>query len=139
MLLCTLYILVGLALTGTIIELVRRQYAESWQRLQALRGLLSETLKKFSEQTGAKIDTSADISASNFQSDLKKIITVMSLSKLRPSASSKNRQLNVRIPKNEWEDAVQTFIRDFKNSQTTSTSLNSKKPILQIIIYESSV
>lgn len=34
MLLCTLYILVGLALTSTIIELVRRQYAQSWQKLQ---------------------------------------------------------------------------------------------------------
>jgi len=34
MLLCTLYILVGLALTSTIIELVRRQYAQSWAKLQ---------------------------------------------------------------------------------------------------------
>lgn len=34
MLWCTLYILVGLALTSTIIELVRRQYAQSWQKLQ---------------------------------------------------------------------------------------------------------
>lgn len=34
MLLCTLFILVGLALTSTIIELVRRQYASSWQKLQ---------------------------------------------------------------------------------------------------------
>lgn len=34
MMLCTFYILIGLALTSTIIELVRRQYAQSWQRLQ---------------------------------------------------------------------------------------------------------
>lgn len=34
MLWCTLYILVGLALTSTIIELVRRQYAQSWEKLQ---------------------------------------------------------------------------------------------------------
>lgn len=34
MLWCTLYILVGLALTSTIIELVRRQYAQSWQKFQ---------------------------------------------------------------------------------------------------------
>lgn len=34
MLLCTLFILVGLALTSTIIELVRRQYASSWHKLQ---------------------------------------------------------------------------------------------------------
>ncbi|XP_043483178.1 TWiK family of potassium channels protein 7-like isoform X2 [Leptopilina heterotoma] len=52
MLLCTLYILVGLALTGTIIELVRRQYAQSWRRLQALSGPLTETLKKIGEHAG---------------------------------------------------------------------------------------
>ena len=34
MLFCTLYILIGLALTSTIIELVRRQYAESWQQMK---------------------------------------------------------------------------------------------------------
>lgn len=38
MLLCTLYILIGLALTSTIIELVRRQYATSWAKLQVSAG-----------------------------------------------------------------------------------------------------
>lgn len=33
-LVCTLYILMGLALTSTIIELVRRQYAESWEKMK---------------------------------------------------------------------------------------------------------
>ncbi|XP_039304167.1 TWiK family of potassium channels protein 7 isoform X2 [Solenopsis invicta] len=51
-LLCTLYILVGLALTSTIIELVRRQYAQSWRRLQRLSGPLAETLRKLGEQAG---------------------------------------------------------------------------------------
>ncbi len=37
MLFCMIYILVGLAVTSTIIELVRRQYAESWQKMQELR------------------------------------------------------------------------------------------------------
>ena len=37
MFLCMVYILVGLAVTSTIIELVRRQYAESWQKMQELR------------------------------------------------------------------------------------------------------
>ena len=37
MLLCIIYILVGLAFTSTIIELVRRQYAESWRKMQELR------------------------------------------------------------------------------------------------------
>ncbi|KAL6443546.1 hypothetical protein ACFW04_001598 [Cataglyphis niger] len=62
-LLCTLYILVGLALTGTIIELVRRQYAQSWRRLQRLSGPLAETLRKLGEQAGG------DMSA--LHSDLK--------------------------------------------------------------------
>lgn len=48
MLLCTLYILIGMALTSTFIELIRRQYAESWRRIaQAMSGpLLAEGLKK---------------------------------------------------------------------------------------------
>jgi len=37
MLMCMIYMLVGLAVTSTIIELVRRQYAESWQKMQELR------------------------------------------------------------------------------------------------------
>lgn len=53
MLLCTIYIMVGLALTSTAIELVRIQYADSWKkmrelssRLQGLSGPLAESLKK---------------------------------------------------------------------------------------------
>jgi len=55
MMLCTIYILVGLAFTTTIIELVRRQYAESWRKMQELRAQiqaqlkLADTLKKISE------------------------------------------------------------------------------------------
>lgn len=58
MLLCTVYILVGLAFTSTIIELVRRQYAESWKKMQELRAQiqaqlkLADTLKKISETAG---------------------------------------------------------------------------------------
>lgn len=60
MLFCTLYILVGLALTSTIIELVRRQYAQSWQQLQALSGPLADTLRRLGASgTGAGIDVSA--------------------------------------------------------------------------------
>lgn len=42
MLVCTLYILIGLALTSTIIELVRRQYAESWQQMKVRRRNVSK-------------------------------------------------------------------------------------------------
>jgi hypothetical protein len=59
MLLCTLYILVGLALTSTIIELVRRQYAQSWRRLQALSGPLADTLRRLGESAGGGIDVTA--------------------------------------------------------------------------------
>lgn len=73
MFMCTLYILLGLALTSTIIELVRRQYARSWKTLQALTGPLAETLKRMGENTGAGIDITM------FQNDLKKILTVVRL------------------------------------------------------------
>lgn len=47
MLLCTLYILIGLALTSTIIELVRRQYVQSWQKLQQLKlGSFADSLRQ---------------------------------------------------------------------------------------------
>lgn len=50
MLLCTLYILIGLALTSTIIELVRREYVRSWQKLQQLKlGRFADSLKKLGE------------------------------------------------------------------------------------------
>lgn len=55
MLLSTVYILVGMSCFTTIIELVRRQYAESWRKMQELRAQiqaqlrLAETLKRLSE------------------------------------------------------------------------------------------
>ena len=71
MLVCTIYILVGMAFTTTIIELVRyiifllniqvinrREYAESWRKMQELRAQiqaqlkLADTLRKLGEQAG---------------------------------------------------------------------------------------
>lgn len=53
MLICTLYILIGLALTSTIIELVRRQYIQSWQKLQQLRfAKIQESLKRLGDMHG---------------------------------------------------------------------------------------
>ena len=40
MLVCTVYILIGLALTTTIIEIVRRQYAQSWKQMKMLTARL---------------------------------------------------------------------------------------------------
>ncbi|KAI9589365.1 hypothetical protein GQX74_007534 [Glossina fuscipes] len=66
MLLCTLYILIGLALTSTIIELVRRQYATSWAKLQELSGPMAETLRRLGETAGTGLDYAA----------LQKVLTV---------------------------------------------------------------
>ena len=61
MLMCTVYIFIGMAFTTTIIELVRRQYAESWRKMIELRAQiqaqlkLAETLKKLAEHAGQQI------------------------------------------------------------------------------------
>lgn len=58
MLICTIYIFIGMAFTSTIIELVRRQYAESWRKMVELRAQiqaqlkLAETLKRLAEHAG---------------------------------------------------------------------------------------
>ncbi|XP_066581958.1 TWiK family of potassium channels protein 7-like [Prorops nasuta] len=122
-LLCTMYILVGLALTGTIIELVRRQYAQSWRRLQALSGPLAETIRKLGEQAGG------DMSA--FQTDLRKVLTVISMPRLKWSGSGHGDSKD-----EEWEEAVEAVLRDIANSATAPPP---KKPIVQIVVYESSV
>ncbi|OAD53064.1 TWiK family of potassium channels protein 7 [Eufriesea mexicana] len=124
-LLCTLYILVGLALTSTIIELVRRQYAQSWRRLQRLSGPLAETIRRLGEQAGG------DMSA--LHSDLRRVLTVISMPRLKWSAS-----LNRGDTKDqEWEEAVEAVLRDIA-ANTNNTQLK-KKQIVQIVIYESSV
>ncbi|XP_026825386.1 TWiK family of potassium channels protein 7 [Ooceraea biroi] len=120
-LLCTLYILVGLALTGTIIELVRRQYAQSWRRLQRLSGPLAETLRKLGEQAGG------DMSA--LHSDLRKVLTVISMPRLRWSAS-----IDRGVSKDQdWEEAVEAVLRDI------AAAASPRKQIVQVVIYESSV
>ncbi|XP_029662369.1 TWiK family of potassium channels protein 7-like isoform X1 [Formica exsecta] len=123
-LLCTLYILVGLALTGTIIELVRRQYAQSWRRLQRLSGPLAETLRKLGEQAGG------DMSA--LHSDLRKVLTIISMPRLRWSTSIDRDVTKDR----DWEEAVEAVLRDIAASATVPPP---KKPIVQIVVYESSV
>ncbi|XP_049864940.1 TWiK family of potassium channels protein 7-like [Pectinophora gossypiella] len=122
MLLCTLYILIGLALTSTIIELVRRQYARSWQQLRALSGPLADTLRRLGD-AGRGVDVSA------LHNDLRKVLTVVTMPRLSGGrdALSDKRQL-------EWEAAVEAVIRDI------TAPVNQKKPpIVQIVIYESSV
>lgn len=45
MLVSIAYILVGLALTTSIIELIRRQYAQSWKKMQELTNRLQGNVK----------------------------------------------------------------------------------------------
>lgn len=67
MLWCTVYILVGLALTSTIIELVRRQYAESWQRFQDLS--FADTIRRM-QLGGGGMDVSG------LQNDIRRVLMV---------------------------------------------------------------
>ena len=54
----TVYVLVGMTVFTTIIEIVRRQYEESMRKMQELRAQiqaqlkLADTLKKISEAAG---------------------------------------------------------------------------------------
>ena len=60
MMVCTVYIFLGLAFTSTIIEIVRRQMVENLRRMQELRAQiqaqvkLAETLKKISDNAGRR-------------------------------------------------------------------------------------
>ncbi|XP_014355577.1 TWiK family of potassium channels protein 9 [Papilio machaon] len=123
MLLCTLYILIGLALTSTIIELVRRQYARSWQQLRALSGPLADTLRRLGD-AGRGVDVSA------LHNDLRKVLTIVTMPRLGSGKDmlGEKRQL-------ELEAAVEAVIRDI----TTPIQSPQKPPIVQIVIYESSV
>ncbi|XP_076618032.1 uncharacterized protein LOC143340226 isoform X1 [Colletes latitarsis] len=124
-LLCTLYILVGLALTSTIIELVRLQYTQSWRRLQRLSGPLAEAMRRLGEHAGG------DMSA--FHSDLRKVLTVISMPRLKWSASFNRADSKDR----DWEEAVEVVLRDI--AATAQNAQSNNKPIVQIVIYESSV
>ncbi|XP_066257311.1 potassium channel subfamily K member 6 [Euwallacea similis] len=124
MLLCTLYILVGLALTSTIIELVRRQYAQSWRQLQALRGPLAENFRKFA-------DNAPGLDVMAFQHDLMKVLTVVSMPKRIGSRRDKKEKDKTD---KEWEEAIQAVIQDI-----TVKNASKEPPVLQIVIYESSV
>ncbi|PSN47901.1 hypothetical protein C0J52_03388 [Blattella germanica] len=117
MLLCTLYILVGLALTSTIIELVRRQYAQSWRRLQALSGPLADTLRRLGESAGGGIDVTA----------LQKMLTIVSVPRRFQGGASGEKE------RQEWEEAMAAVLRDI------AVNPKQQQPVVQIVIYESSV
>ena len=58
MLISMIYLLVGIAVISTIIELMRRQYNEAWRKMQELRAQiqaqlkLAATLRQMADQAG---------------------------------------------------------------------------------------
>uniref|UniRef100_A0A182N9Y8 Potassium channel domain-containing protein n=1 Tax=Anopheles dirus TaxID=7168 RepID=A0A182N9Y8_9DIPT len=124
MLLCTLYILVGLALTSTIIELVRRQYAQSWQKLQALSGPLADTLRRLGESAGTGIDVTA------LHNDLRRVLTVISMPKRHGNNKAQAKELAA------LEAITNAILQDIKEKQDTQ---EGPTKLVQIVIYESSV
>ncbi|VVC91623.1 unnamed protein product [Leptidea sinapis] len=123
MLLCTFYILIGLALTSTIIELVRRQYARSWQQLRALSGPLADTLRRLGD-AGRGVDVSA------LHNDLRKVLTVVTMPRFSGGRDALNEKRQL-----EWEAALEAVIKNM----TSPLPAQQKPPIVQIVIYESSV
>lgn len=70
---------------------------------------------------------------SAFHSDLRKVLTVITMPRLKWSAS-----LNRGDSKDQdWEEAVEVVLRDI--AATANNAQPDKKPIVQIVIYESSV
>jgi potassium channel subfamily K protein len=134
MLICTLYILVGLALTSTIIELVRRQYAQSWRRmkelsarLQGLSGPLAEALKRIDLQGKA---SSVDLGVLQELRDLRKTLALTRLeTRLRFSKATGEDSASP-----EWARQMEEVLKDIAEAEDPP-----RKPVLQIIVYESSV
>jgi len=95
MLVSIVYILVGLALTTSIIELIRRQYAQSWKkmqaltnRLQGLTGPLADTLRRITEQAGKlNPDGTLDPELLRELADLKFALNAVNAEMRRPSLS----------------------------------------------------
>ncbi|XP_039284186.1 TWiK family of potassium channels protein 7-like [Nilaparvata lugens] len=108
MLVCTVYIVAGLGLTSTIIELVRQQYARSWRQLQALAEML------------ARLADDADRTPSKAGRDLIR-------AELRRAALALQ-------DKAGWQQAVDRLVSDIKRTPPAPPP-----PVIQIVVYESSV
>ncbi|XP_047476089.1 TWiK family of potassium channels protein 7-like [Penaeus chinensis] len=142
MLVCTIYILIGLALTSTIIELVRRQYAESWQQMKEfsgklgeLSGPLAEHLRRIGEQAG---ELNMDV---HLLKDLKDLKTVITLSKLEaltrmdPKLRTDARLAEL-LKSHLSGDEGAAFLGDVTEALQPN---GAKRKVIQVVIYESSV
>lgn len=127
MLVSIAYILVGLALTTSIIELIRRQYAQSWKkmqeltnRLQGLTGPLAETLRRISEQAGKmNSDGKLDPALLKELADLKFALNAVNAEMRRPSVSNLLQQ-----PITEEADVFgsSTALDDFSSNGSNSSN-----------------
>ncbi|XP_045595398.2 potassium channel subfamily K member 15 [Procambarus clarkii] len=147
MLVCTLYILIGLALTSTIIELVRRQYAESWQQMKELSGRLGELsgpladhLRRLGEQAG---DINIDVHLMKDLKDLRSAIQLSTrleaLSKLDPKLTNDARIVELLKAHLNGEDRDDsTFLSPFEDTGLLQPSVRERK-VIRVVIYETSV
>ncbi|KAG7173345.1 Potassium channel subfamily K member 9-like 3 [Homarus americanus] len=146
MLVCTLYILIGLALTSTIIELVRRQYAESWQQMKELSGRLGELsgpladhLRRIGEQAG---DINIDVHLMKDLRDLRNAIQLSSrleaLSKMDPKMRNDARIVELLKAHLNGDENGDSPFMDLADTEPLQPSVRKKK-VIQVVIYETSV
>ncbi|KAK3888167.1 hypothetical protein Pcinc_007752 [Petrolisthes cinctipes] len=141
-LVAVLYILVGLALTSTIIELIRRQYAESWQhvkelsgRLGELSGPLAEQLKRLGEQAG---DLNIDVHLLKDLKDLRSAIQLNSkLQALTLDPKLKKELVVMDLLKSHLEGEGEGGGGETETLQPPS--LTPKRKVIQVVIYETSL
>lgn len=127
MLIATLYILIGLALTSTIIELVRREYVRTWQKMQQMRlGRFADSLKKLGEGH-TQMDVSQIQQMLALVSELRKWVKFNLLKcvfVIKFQMSRKDKKL-------KDDESIAEFLEKVQNAD--------KPKIVQIIIYETSV
>ncbi|XP_069986574.1 two pore potassium channel protein sup-9 isoform X1 [Penaeus vannamei] len=120
---CTLYILVGPVFTSTVIELVRRQYASSWEqmkqlslRLNTISGPLAEAMRRMAETGAGEVEVDADLVR-----ELRDLDTAFT----RVLKEEEGHQLEEKEPENDpW---------------TALLNMAAKKKRITILMYESSV
>ncbi|KAF2356901.1 Potassium channel domain [Trinorchestia longiramus] len=110
---CTAYIMLGLAITSTVIELVRRQYAQSWARMQEL----SSRLHYLSSPLAIAIRKMALTGATEMDVD--------------PELMRQLRDINLAMAAED--------VSDEDNAWDALISMAEKKKRITIVMYESAV
>ncbi|XP_068229250.1 potassium channel subfamily K member 15-like [Palaemon carinicauda] len=118
---CTIYVLVGLSLTSTVIELVRRQYATSWDhmkqlssRLHTLSGPLAEAMRRMAESGSGAVDMDMEL--------------VREL-----------RDLNIALSKVHEEESSDDHTVLVEDPWTALLNMAAKKKRITVVMYESNV